>query len=436
MYGQHSLKTETMIGKVILKKYTLQKKLGEGSFGMIYKATSDQGEFALKFEKRAKGNLLLETEGYIMNYLKGPGIPLFKSYTPTSEYNILVMELLGKSLENLLSNSKNKKFSVRTVCNSGIQMLDIIRRVHDKHIIHRDIKPDNFAIGLNEESSKIYLIDFGLAKKYRSSRTLEQYPMKTGKKLTGTARYASINALGGVEQSRRDDLESIGYVLLYFLRGSLPWQGLPIKRKDDRYKRILEKKKSTLPSELCKGFPKEFEEFIVCARNLGYTEEPPYDFLINLMKNVLAQEKFEFDYYCDWNNNCLNNHTLEDTPDCCNCPRSANQNITIINQYYHQVNNIVVNRDEKDEELDEEHKDKVKHKFYLKTDEAQCNENSKSNLSFSPMKINCAKSRNTNINIQQKTTSKNVNTNIHNSEVPLYHKISSVGNNKSRCCEM
>jgi len=127
--------------------------------------------------------------------------------------------------------------------------------IHSKHIIHRDIKPDNFVIGIEDKCGMVYLIDFGLSKKYRSSKTYQHITFITNKKLTGTARYASINALNGCEQSRRDDMEAIGYVLLYFLRGSLPWQGLKIDNKDDRYQKIYEKKKQTTADDLCKGFP-------------------------------------------------------------------------------------------------------------------------------------------------------------------------------------
>lgn len=137
----------------------------------------------------------------------------------------------------------------------GIQMISRLEYIHNKHIIHRDMKPDNFVMGIDENSGVVYLIDFGLAKKYRSSRTLQHIRYSNNKKLTGTARYASVNALRGVEQSRRDDLEAVGYVLMYFLRGILPWQGLKVDKKEDRYKKIYEKKKVTTAEELCVGFP-------------------------------------------------------------------------------------------------------------------------------------------------------------------------------------
>ena len=208
------------------------------------------------------------------------------------------MQLLGKSLENMFTFC-NKKFSVRCVCNLGYQMVEILKYVHDKHIIHQDIKPDNFVTSYEDKKS-IYLLDFGLARKYRSSTTLKHYPKLEKKKLTGTARYASIHALNGTTQSRRDDLESVGYVLMYFLRGNLPWQGLVVKNKNDKYAAIKEKKISTTANELCKGFPKEFEEYVNYTRNLDYEDEPDYNYLKNLFLNVLKSIGYKFDYYCDW----------------------------------------------------------------------------------------------------------------------------------------
>jgi hypothetical protein len=156
---------------------------------------------------------------------------------------------------------------------------------------------------MNRTNKKLFLLDFGLARKYRSSSTLKHYPKCEKKKLTGTARYASINALNGTTQSRRDDLESVGYVLMYLLRGNLPWQGLVVKNKNDKYSVIKEKKISTSANELCKNFPKEFENFVNYTRNLDYEDEPDYEYLKKLFLKVLNNSGFELDFYYDWNNN-------------------------------------------------------------------------------------------------------------------------------------
>ena len=209
------------------------------------------------------------------------------------------MELLGQSLENLFQ-AQNKSFSIKTACMLGIQMIDRIEYIHSRKIIHRDIKPDNFVIGKGLKSHIVYVLDFGLSKKYWSSSHKCHIPFCRGKKLTGTARYASINALSGCEQSRRDDLESIGYIIMYFIRGSLPWQGLKINRKDDRYKKICEKKRETSAKDLCSGFPSEFESFVSYTRNLQFTEVPNYNRLRNLLKTVIQKSGFSIDFYYDW----------------------------------------------------------------------------------------------------------------------------------------
>ena len=209
------------------------------------------------------------------------------------------MELLGKSLEDIFQQQQ-KKFSIKTVCMIGIQMLDRLEFIHNKNIIHRDIKPDNFVVGLDNKCHIIYVLDFGLSKKFRSSRTHQHIKFNINKKLTGTARYASINALKGCEQSRRDDLEAIGYVLMYFLRGSLPWQGLHVHKGEDRYKKILLKKKSTSAEELCKGFPNEFVDYINYTRNLEFEADPDYKYLRELLITALKKQNCAYDFWYDW----------------------------------------------------------------------------------------------------------------------------------------
>lgn len=329
------------------------------------------------------------------------------------------MELLGKSLEDIFEAMPKKKMSYKTVAMLGIQMINILQSIHDKHIIHRDIKPDNFVLGTKDKAKYIYILDFGLAKKYRSSRTLEHYPMIYKKKLTGTARYASINALKGFEQSRRDDLEAVGYVLIYFLLGHLPWQGLPLKTKEDRYAKIMEKKQSTLSKDLCQDLPHEFEKYVDYTRGLKFEEDPNYDFLRALFVSVLTSQNCEMDYIYDWNsedkasgsllpvcsnmNNkltTLNNHfnnkeklnsssNVIPTPAIkakihteCNSQlkdqsETQDNRITVVNNYVNHVNNIVFNANNKDNP--EENYLKAEKHYKLQTNPDISNQNNDNN---------------------------------------------------------
>ena len=291
---------EPFFKNLIFSKYKPIKKLGEGSFGKVYKAEYNSEYYAIKFEDREEGQDLLQNEATIMSYLKGnPHIPKVRSYGFKGNYNILVMQLLDKSLEDIFNI--RKKFSFKTGAMLAYQMISALQYIHEKHIIHRDIKPDNFVLGSGDLNAYLYLVDFGLAKKYRSSKTLKQYPYIKKKKLTGTARYASIHAMEEMEQSRRDDLEAVGYVLMYFIRGNLPWQGLKLKSNEDRYKKILEKKKEISTEELCAEYPKVFYEFVKYSKKLGYAEEPKYEEFKNKFVNYIVNIKKEkFDYVFDW----------------------------------------------------------------------------------------------------------------------------------------
>ena len=317
MEKKYKTKEDPLIGQILLNKYLIIKKLGEGSFGLIYSAKTQHNWYAVKLESRNRGQNLLENEACIMYYLRGKRIPAIKSYANDLNFNILVMELMGKSLEEIFESLPKKKMSVNCVAKIGIQMIEILEYIHKKHIIHRDIKPDNFVMGRGDKSKYVYLLDFGLAKKYRSSTTLKHYRMTKKKNLTGTARYASINALNGLTQSRRDDLEAVGYVLMYFLRGKLPWQGLRVKNKEDRYHKIMEIKQETSPSLLCHGFPKEFKKYVEYTRNLEYEQDPDYEMLKNLFKTVLYNNKVNKDnfFVYDWDieNKNLNTITTSNT---------------------------------------------------------------------------------------------------------------------------
>ncbi|CAN4097530.1 unnamed protein product [Withania somnifera] len=209
------------------------------------------------------------------------------------------MDLLGPSLEDLF-NFCSRKLSLKTVLMLADQMINRIEFVHSKSFLHRDIKPDNFLMGLGRRANQVYVIDFGLAKKYRDNSTNQHIPYRENKNLTGTARYASMNTHLGIEQSRRDDLESLGYVLMYFLRGSLPWQGLKAGTKKQKYEKISEKKVSTSIEAMCRGYPTEFASYFHYCRSLRFEDKPDYAYLKRIFRDLFIREGFQFDYVFDW----------------------------------------------------------------------------------------------------------------------------------------
>ena len=320
------IKPYPYINKIIFSEYLIQKKIGKGSFGTVYQGiivTTSQ-KIAVKLEKRVKDEPgLLETEACRLYLMQGEGIPKIVCYGNNQTHNILVQELLGNSLEQLF-NINGRKFTLKTVCSIGIEMIKRIRFVHSKYHIHRDIKPDNFMTGIEKDDNKIYIIDFGLAKKYYSISKNRHIKFHTGKNLIGTARYCGRNAHRGYEQGRRDDIESIGYVLIYFLNGILPWQGLKTMKGEQQFEKIAEKKYNTTFEELTKGHPEEFLLYFKHCDSLQFEDEPNYDYLISLFKNVINKYCIDCLYDYDWKKNTIpdlsaikdkedNNNNIKDT---------------------------------------------------------------------------------------------------------------------------
>lgn len=283
-------------------KYRLVRKIGSGSFGDIYSGinVTNGEEVAVKLESTKARHPQLLYESKLYKILQGGvGIPHIRMYGQEREYNVLVMDLLGPSLEDLF-NFCSRRFTMKTVLMLAEQMINRIEYVHNKNFIHRDIKPDNFLMGSGRHCNKLFLIDFGLAKKYWDNRTRQHIPYREDKNLTGTARYASINAHLGIEQSRRDDMESLGYVLMYFNRGSLPWQGLKANNKKQKYEKISEKKMSTNVEVLCKGFAAEFAMYLNYCRGLRFEEKPDYTYLRQLFRILFRTMNHLYDYLFDW----------------------------------------------------------------------------------------------------------------------------------------
>jgi len=283
-------------------KFRLGRKIGSGSFGDIYIGTNVQTgeEVAIKLEsiKSKHPQLLYESKLYKI-LAGGVGIPNVHWYGVEGDYNVMVIDLLGPSLEDLFSFC-NRKFSLKTVLMLADQMINRVEYVHAKNFIHRDIKPDNFLIGLGKKANQVHIIDFGLAKKYRDPKTQQHIPYRENKNLTGTARYASVNTHLGIEQSRRDDLEAVGYVLMYFNRGSLPWQGVKASSKKERYNKIMQLKSSITFDELCRHFPCEFVTYMNYCRNLNFEERPDYAYLRQLLKGLFVRESYQYDFVFDW----------------------------------------------------------------------------------------------------------------------------------------
>ena len=269
------------------KEYSifLSKQLGKGGFGQLFlgKNLKNKKLIAIKCEESVENSHLILEFHILRELYEGKGIPEVYKIVKGHRHNYMVMELLGKSLDRLF-NENNRKFSIKTVSEIGYQMVERIEFIHKKEFLHRDIKPGNFLMGRGEKKQVLFLIDFGLAKRYIDKRTKKHIPYKEGKGLTGTARYVSLFTHKGIEQGRRDDIEGIAYNLIYMALGKLPWQGVKCKNKKERHRKIMEMKMNIKPEKLCAGLPEEFPTLLIYARALDFDEEPDYKNIMIMFK--------------------------------------------------------------------------------------------------------------------------------------------------------
>lgn len=286
----------------LFNKFVLHNRIGHGSFGELYCGEDLQTheKVAIKMEHYQTRPPQLYYEMKIYRVLNGGvGIPCLKWYGVQDQYNVMVIDLLDVSLEELFRKC-SFRFSLKTVLMLADQMLERIQFIHCRGVIHRDVKPDNFVLGMGDNANLLYMIDFGLARSYRDSRTGEHIPYRDSRALTGTARYASVNVHAGIEPSRRDDLESLAYVLIYFMRGDLPWQSVRIDSESARLRVIGDVKERMAADKLCAGMPDEFLWFLNEVRSLEFAEEPKYSLYRSRFRELFIKSGFVYDYQYDW----------------------------------------------------------------------------------------------------------------------------------------
>ncbi|KAH8759516.1 casein kinase I isoform delta [Diaporthe sp. PMI_573] len=300
---------------IINEKYRADRKIGEGGFGFVYAGTffrshsaksrltrlgtdiQSNEEVAMKLMHVRDDSDIVESEAKTYNALSGGvGIPRVLWFGQECDYYVLVHDLLGPSLEDLL-NYCDRRFSLKTILLIGDQAISRIEYIHSQGLLHRDIKPDNFLMGVGKQGNILYTIDFGLAKEFCDAEQDRRWETRA---FGGTSRYASLNNHNGREQSRGDDLESLGYVLLYFARGRLPWQGLRAASNKEKNELIKEKKTTLLVEELCVGLPEEFATYLNYTRSLGFEDRPDYAYLRQLFRRLFQSKGFKYDNIFDW----------------------------------------------------------------------------------------------------------------------------------------
>lgn len=275
------------IGTTLFDKYSITEKIGEGSFGNVFTAFNieTKEKVAIKIEEKSKETDLLKKEYKIMKSLKHNNIPKVFLYGNYQNINSMVIELLGESLTKC-HEKMNRSITTVSALILGLELFKTLKFIHEMGYVHRDLKPDNILFGRGKKTNVAYIIDFGLCKRYLMEDSTH-IPFSTSKKLVGTARFCSVNSHKGYELSRRDDLESICYILIYLIKGSLPWQGLSVEDGENQYTKIFEKKQETRICDLCENVPLCIKDILQYVKNLSFDENPDYDFILRKIESYL-----------------------------------------------------------------------------------------------------------------------------------------------------
>ncbi|KAG1817372.1 kinase-like protein [Suillus variegatus] len=264
-------------------RFRLGDILGSGSYAVVYRARNiiKDDAVAIKLEPVNHSSSVQRKYRVLKNLEGGVGIPRALWFSRESTYHALVLDLLGPSLHHIFL-THNQKFSLDTVVNLGDQLLSHLEYIHLHNYIHGDIKPQNVVVGLGDLKHTAFIIDFGTAKEFWNTSTGVHIPFRQGQCLTSTPAFASINDHLGVELGRRDDLESLTYMLIYCLQGSLPW--LTSDQEKLSSSSILERKVNTTIEVLCHGIPVEFATILIYTRALAFSEDPDYNHICSLLR--------------------------------------------------------------------------------------------------------------------------------------------------------
>lgn len=297
--------TPPPVPDIVAGRWRVKKDMiGSGSYSEVFSCvdvkTSEKAAVKVEWTKAEKGDKLLGEAEFYKRLGTCDIAPKISWSGTQDDYNMMVLDLLGPSLDDLFK--KAKQFSLKTVCLVAEQIVRVLETVHSRGILHRDIKPHNFLMGIGKNAGRVYIVDFGLAKMYLDKQTGAHVAFAKKKRngVTGTVRYSSITAHQGYDASRRDDLEAVGYMLMHFLRGDLPWLGLKAKSKSTKHKLIGQKKMEVTDEELCKGFPREMMEYFRMIRGMEFAEKPDYDGLCKLLGSVIDRKGFKRDDRFDW----------------------------------------------------------------------------------------------------------------------------------------